>query len=100
MAKDGWLDAGDKISKGQKGRQPVRIGVGFMKWSRKPAKLGTAKESKRYFKSIAQLTNKLSYVSTKHVLKMSDKNRAIQDGLKNTINWYKRSIRATNKKKR
>lgn len=100
MAKDGWLDAGDKISKRQKGKKPVKIGAGFMGWARKPQKLGSAKESKRRFRSVAHLINHLSYSSLKYVLKQSDKNRAIQDGLTNTLQWYKFSIRAENKKKK
>lgn len=100
MAKDGWLDAGDQISKRQKGKRPMKIGEGFIKWSRKTAKLGTAKESKKRFRSVAKLINHLGYTSKSYVLKTGDMNKAVKDGLINTLKWYKKSIQSENKKKK
>ena len=100
MAKDGWLDAGEQISKRQKGKNPSRIGKGLMKFSRKPAKLGSAKEGTRLFKSFADLINRLPYSKKSHVLSTSNKRKAARDGAINTLKWYKRAIRAENKKKK
>jgi hypothetical protein len=100
MAKDGWLDAGDSISRGQKGKQPMRIGAGFMKWARKPAKLGVAKEGRRGFKSFGNLINKLPYVSTRYVLSGTNKNKAIRSGALKTLKWYRKTIKANAKKKK
>lgn len=100
MAKDGWLDAGEQISKRQKGKNPSRIGKGLMKFSRKPVKLGSAKEGTRLFKSFADLINKLSYSKKSHVLSTSNKRKAARDGAINTLKWYKKAIKAENKKKK
>ena len=100
LVKDGWLDAGEDIAKGQKGKNPAKIGKGLMKWSRKPARLGYAREGTRLFKSFADLVNRLSYSKKSHVLSTSNKRKAARDGAINTLKWYKRAIRAENKKKK
>ena len=100
MAKDGWLDAGEQISKGQKGSSPNKIGASLMKFARKPAKLGYAREGSRMMKSFGELTNKLPYSSSKHVLSTANKKLAVRDGMNNTLKWYKRAIKAENKKKK
>lgn len=100
LAKDGWLDAGEQISKRQRGNRPERIGASVMKFSRKPAKMGKAIEDSRMMKSFGILVNKAKYSSSKHVLSVANKKLAVKDGMDKTLNWYKKSINAENKKKK
>lgn len=100
MAKDGWLDAGEQIAKGQRGDKPDKIGLKLMKFARKPARLGSVKEGSRGMKSFGILTNKVSYVSSSNVLSAANKKKAIRDGMSKTMKWYKHAIKAENKKKK
>ena len=100
MVKDGWLDAGEKISKGPKGKGRVSISASYIKWSRKPEKYGTAKQKKGLVNSFGELISKVSHSKSKYVLDTSSKKLAIQVGLENTIKWYRKTIKAENKKKK
>tara|TARA_R110001599_G_scaffold337049_2_gene555185 strand:- start:251 stop:1072 length:822 start_codon:yes stop_codon:yes gene_type:complete len=100
MAKDGWIDAGNDIGKGQKGKGQMKIAASFLKTIRKSRVSGYATESKKLFKSSAFIINNLPYVSTAHVLSNSNKKKALKDGIKNTLKWYEQTIRAENKKKK
>lgn len=100
MAKDGWIDAGNDIGKGQKGKGQIKIGASFMKNVRKARVSGHAVEDKKLFRSSAYVVNNLPYVSTAHVLRSKHKKQAIKDGMIKTLKWYKYSIRAENKKKK
>ena len=98
MAKDGWLDAGEEMSKKQKGKNPEKVGKSLMKWARKPARYGGAKVSRNPVKSFGILNNKVAHVSTAHVLSNSNKSKAVRDGAMNTLKWYRKTIKAEAKK--
>ena len=100
IAKDGWLDAGEDIAKGQKGPNPDRIGEKLMKFARKPKKTGKATERKRFFKSFAELDNFLSHSRNNYVLRNSLKREAIREGLRKCIKSYRKMIIHENKKKK
>lgn len=100
MAKDGWIDAAKDIGKGQKGKGKIEIGASFLKGVRKARVSGYAIEDKTMFKSNSYIVNNLPYVSTSYVLRNKHKKAALKDGMKNTIKWYEKTIRAENKKKK
>eukprot|EP00112_Aurelia_sp_Birch-Aquarium-sp1_P002668 Seg12982.4 transcript_id=Seg12982.4/GoldUCD/mRNA.D3Y31 product="hypothetical protein" protein_id=Seg12982.4/GoldUCD/D3Y31 len=89
MAKDGFIDAGDSISRGQRGRKPERIGQGFLKWARKDATLGSSVERGRLMKRYAKLINKIGYTRKSYVLKKSDTKKAVRQGGVKMLKWYR-----------
>jgi hypothetical protein len=99
-AKDGWLDAGEHIGRGQKGSGQVVIAANLMKFARKREALGSSVEGSRMFKSFGILKNHVSYSSKGRSLSNSQKRKALRDGMDNTYKWYKRVIAAENKKKK
>jgi|11_taG_2_1085331.scaffolds.fasta_scaffold28048_2 protein-disulfide isomerase-like protein with CxxC motif len=100
MAKDGWLDAADDIGRGQRGKNQVKIGASFLKWSRKPSKYGKSRQKRGLVNSFGILENLVSHSVSSYVLSESNKRRAIKSGLDNTIKWYRKTIRAENRKKK
>lgn len=99
-AKDGWLDAGDDIARGQRGRNPARISKSLMKFARKSKRQGNSITRSRFMRATGYLNNKLPYVRSKYVLKSSSKRRAVADGARKTLKWYRMAIRAENRKKK
>ncbi len=100
LSKDGWLDAGDHIARGQKGPRQAKIGKGYLKWARKPLKVGTSKQGRRAMNSFGELVNKVTYAGKSDLLSMSNKRKAIRDGAQKTIKFYEFAIRAENKKRK
>tara|TARA_R110000764_G_scaffold88174_2_gene169170 strand:- start:157 stop:912 length:756 start_codon:yes stop_codon:yes gene_type:complete len=98
MAKDGYLDAGDHISRGQKGVGSEKIGASYIKWARKPAKLGKSKRRRRGLKTHSVLINKISYIG--HNIGSSDISKSTKIGAIKMLKWYKKTMAAEAKKRR
>jgi len=98
IGKDGWLDAGDHISKRQKMGKPAKIGVSFMKWSRKTRSFGTSKGRRRILKTSSELISHVSYINK--IISKSSMRNAVRHGGRDAIKWYKRVMQAEAKKKR
>lgn len=94
MAKGGWIGAGNDISRHQKGMNRERIGKNFLGYAQKHAKFGSAKRPSRSMKPYALMTNRASHTSLPYVLSNTADKRAIRMGLKNTLKYYKRAIKA------
>lgn len=98
MAKDGFLDAGEDISRGQRGQRKERIGESYIKWARKPKRLGRAIERGRVMKHSARLENLVSYTKDEYVLKKSNSKRAVRWGAHKMLKWYKANIKTKRRK--
>jgi len=98
MAKDSWIDAGEDIARKQKGSNQSKIGASFLKWTRKPMKLGTSKSRMRNGKNESELVSLVEYTKASHVVKKTDMKTAVIVGAQKMIKFYK-SVIAYNAKK-
>jgi len=99
MAKDSFADAGDDISRKQKGSNRETIGASFIKWTRKAEKLGYSKSKRSILgKNESELVSMVNYTKTTHVLKKSDIKTSVIIGARKMITFYKKVI-AYNAKK-
>lgn len=92
LAKDSWIDAGNDISRGQRGPKQTKISPAYIKWAQKPQKVGTSKEGRKMMKEMAELISRVSYLNN-YLLKSTNKRKAIQIGLNKTISTYKAILR-------
>lgn len=99
MAKGGWIGAGQQIARNQIGTNRINIRSNFISYAHKFANLGTATPPTNGFKPVATTTNKARHGSTNYVLRMSQIKRAIADGRKNTLKFYKNVLNKINNKK-
>ena len=100
LSKDGWLDAGDHIARGQKGPRQAKINKSYLKFARKPLKVGTSKQGRRVMNSFGELKNKVHYAGKRGLLSSANKRKAIMDGAYKTMKFYQFAIRAENRKKK
>lgn len=98
MAKGAWIGAGNHIANAQKGADKQSIGRNFLNYTQKHQKWGSARKPRNGFRPSAGITNKLSYSGNTKVLSKSGITKAIQFGLKKTINYYRKTLRAIDKK--
>ena len=96
-AKDGYLDAGDHISRGQKGRVKASVGT-HLKWTRKTKKLGISRRRRRGMTTISEIINNVSYIGK--IISARNVKKAVHETGRNTLKWYKRTMAAEAKKKR
>jgi hypothetical protein len=100
MAKGAWLGAGQKIARSQKGMDKVDIGASLLKFAqRSGASYGDAKAPSNGWNPTSTIKNNARHSSIEYVLSRKSINKAISDGLRNTVKWYSKSIRALNRKK-
>jgi hypothetical protein len=100
MAKGGWLVAGQEIARAQVGQDKIAIGKNFLGYAQKAgAGFGSARKPESGFNPAAFVTNKVSHVSSSHVMKPSAYDKALGFGLKKTLNWYRKAVNALDKKK-
>ena len=98
MAKGAWIGAGNEIANAQTGSDKQNIGRNFLSYTQKHQKWGSAKRPLSGWRPSANLTNKLSYSGNTKVLSKSGITKAIQFGLKKTITYYSKTLRAIDKK--
>lgn len=94
MAKGGWIGAGNDIARHQKGTHREKIGKNFLGYAQKHARFGSAKKPSRRMKPYALISNRVGHTVLPYVLSNSADKKAIRMGLKNTLKYYKRAIRA------
>ena len=99
IAKGGFLGAGQEIAKAQRGQERITIGVNFLSYANKHSRFGSARKPSSGFRPTATLTNSASHTSTDYVLRKSAIRRATDWGLKKTVQWYARTIKALDRKK-
>jgi len=99
MAKGGWIGAGHDIAKAQTGQDKIQIGKSYMAYTQKAgASYGSAKKPKSGFKPAAYITNSVEHTASNDVLAKSGIQKAIEFGLKKSINYYRSALRALAKK--
>jgi hypothetical protein len=99
MAKGGWLGAGQEIAKAQTGQDKIVIGKTFLPYAQKSGNsFGSAIKPKNGWKPAASITNSVEHTASNQVLAKSGIQRAIQFGLKKSINYYRQALMALNKK--
>ena len=99
MAKGGWIGAGNDIARHQKGANRERIGKNFLGYAQKHARFGSARKPRRSLKPYALMTNRAGHVALPYVLSKSADKKAIRRGLTNTLKYYKRAIRAMERRR-
>lgn len=100
MAKGGWLGAGQDIASAQTGQSRINIGKNFLGYAQKAgSSFGSARKPQSGFNPAAYVTNKVSHVSSSHVMKRSAYDKALGYGLKKTITWYASALRSIDRKK-
>ena len=97
FAKDGYLDAGEHIARGQKGRIKAKMGD-YMKTSKQSEILGRSRRRRKNLTTISEIINNVSYIGS--VIDMKDIKKAVHDTGMRTLKWYKYTMRAEAKKKR
>jgi hypothetical protein len=99
MAKGGWLDAGKKMAEKQTGADKINIGKNFMGWAQRSGKgFGAISAPKSTWRPSADITNKVGHVATSYVLARDGSQKAINFGLKKTVQFYRRALAAIDKK--
>jgi macrodomain Ter protein organizer (MatP/YcbG family) len=99
MAKGGWLGAGQEIAKAQTGQDKIVIGKTFLPYAQRSGNsFGSAIKPKAGWKPAASITNSVEHTASNQVLAKTGIQRAIQFGLKKSINYYRQALRALNKK--
>jgi len=100
MAKGGWLGAGKDIANAQTGMDRVSIGKNYLGYAQTAgSKFGSARKPAPGFNPAAFVTNSVSHVSSPHVMKRSAYDKALGFGLKKTLTWYRKAIKALDRKK-
>lgn len=99
IAKGGFLGAGMEIAKAQTGAQKINIGKNFLGYAQKHSAFGSAVKPRDGYKPEATLHNRAAHTSKDYVIKRTAINKAVQFGLKKTLQWYSRAIRAIDRKR-
>lgn len=97
-AKGAWIGAGNSIARAQKGEDKQTIGRNFLSYTQKNQRFGSAQRPSEGFKPTAGISNNLSYSGESRVLSKTGINKAIQFGLKKTVAYYSKTLRAIDKK--
>ncbi len=98
MAKGAWLGAGMEIARAQTGTDKMSIGKNFLSYTQKHQKWGDAKKPSNGWKPVAGITNRLAYSGNSRVLARTGITKAITFGLSKTVKFYKKALRAMDKK--
>jgi len=98
LAKGGWIGAGDQIAKNQTGSNKFSIGSNFLKYAHKHSYIGTAKAPQNGFRPTAEITNQARHSSNDYVLRSNQIQKAIADGRKKCLNFYRIVVNKLNKK--
>jgi len=90
--KGGWIGAGQRAGRFQRGGDRVTIGKNFMSWAQKWAKLGRASRQGR------EIILHNQSVAAAHLGDVGAADQAVDRSWKKTIAWYKRAIKARERK--
>lgn len=97
-AKGAWIGAGQEIGRHQKSGSRITIGKNFASYAHKFKSGGSARMQKSTWDPIGIIINSVKYVSSSHVLKKSDMQKALNDAGKLTIKEYEKRIESRLKK--
>jgi hypothetical protein len=100
IAKGGWIGAGDEIAKNQTGLNKFNIGSNFIKYAHNHSYIGIAKPPPNGFKPVAEITNQARHSGNDYVLRTSQIDKAISDGRRKCLKFYKIVLNKLNKNKR
>jgi len=98
IAKGGFLGAGQKIASAQTGPDKFSIGKNFFGYAQKHMAFGDAKRPTAGFTPRSTLRNRARHTGTDYVLKKSAITKAVNFGLKKTVKWYEKTLRAQDRK--
>ena len=100
MAKGGWLGAGQDIARAQTGQGKINIGKNYLGYAQKAgSSFGSSRKPQSGFTPAAFVTNRVSHVSSSHVMKRGAYDKALGFGLRKTLSWYRNAIKAIDRKK-
>lgn len=92
--KGGWIGAGMEIARYQRGKGRITIGKNFAGRAHKWKKGGNSKMRKSRWEPEGKLNNTYPHVAIDYVLNRSGMQKAVNDGGKNTLEWYNRTMAA------
>lgn len=99
IAKGGFIGAGQDIARAQKGQDKITIGKNYFGYAQKHSRFGSARRPMNGFKPTAKINNKAEHTSEEYVIKKAAMRKSIGFGLKKTVTWYRRALKAQDKKK-
>jgi hypothetical protein len=97
-AKGGWIGAGNDIARAQQGSGKMGVGVGFLKYAQKHSHYGSSTAPQSGWSPKSKLTNSIPYTASRHVMSGKAFDEAHKYGLSKTITWYKKTLKALDKK--
>lgn len=100
IAKGGFIGAGMEIAKAQKGPDRINIGKNFLSYAQKHKSFGSATLPRPGFSPSSKLTNRSRHTGLPYVLKTSAPKKAIDMGLKKTVKWYEKALKAQDAKQK
>jgi len=98
MAKGAWLGAGQAIARAQTGQEKINIGKNFLGYAQKHSGRGTATKPTNGWRPICGLTNHTAHSASKNVLSDAGMRRSVDFGLRKTVKWYEKAVKALDKK--
>lgn len=100
MAKGGWIGAGRDIARSQQGMSRNHMGQNFFKYAQKHANRGSAQRPRSGMRPFALLRNRVPWVANSRVLPKPRAKLAIRFGLSKTLEYYRKAVRAMERRKR
>lgn len=97
MAKGGWIGAAQESASHQTGSDKISVGKNFMSWTQKHAHFGSATKPQKSFSPHSKISNSVQHTASSWVMKKSAQSKAIEWGIKKTITWYRKTLRAIDK---
>lgn len=98
LAKGGWLGAGNEIAQNQTGSNKFSIGSSYIKYAQKHKYAGKAKAPQNGFNPVAEISNQSRHSGNEYVLRQNQIKKAIADGRRKCLNFYKIVVNKLNKK--
>lgn len=99
IAKGAWLGAGMEIAKRQRGAEKLAIGKNFLGYAQKHASLGRITFNPSSSNPFGLFHNTARHSASSWVVKPSAIREAMDWGLLKTVSWYRRALKAQDKKK-
>lgn len=100
IAKGGFLGAGQDIARAQKGSRRINIGKNYLSYAQKHSRYGDAVRPVPGWRTRATLRNRARHSGESYVLKPAAILSATNHGLRKTVQWYRKAVRAQNRKQK
>lgn len=93
-AKGPWIGAGIKLARSQRGASRIEIGASYIRFAQRHASNGDATIPRAGFSPSTRLINRAHHAGQSNVLRRGQMTSSIEWGARNTLNWYRRIMKA------